>query len=227
MSPRAALSILLCLAVTAANPIVCPNLGSAAGYAVVTYSGVTSNGLAIIKGNLAVYPIGSVTGFSAGAIAGHSQLATAAAGQAQADALLAYNYCKGVPYTVDMSGMDLSGKTLTPGVYKFSSTAGILAGGILTLNGPGIYIFQVGSKMAAGANTNIVVKNGASAGCIYWQVGSSVTLGAGSTFLGNILVSKSVTFGADVTYGGSIYAQTGDVTLLDDVITQPASCNVC
>ena len=152
MSSSVALSVLLCLAVTTANPIVCPNLGSAANFTIVAYSGITNTGPSVIKGNLAVYPIASVTGFTSLSIKGSTQLASQIAAQAQVDQTSAYGYCKGVPYTVDMTGIDLAGKTLTPGVYKFASTAGITAAGVLTLKGAGIYIFQVGSAITTGAS---------------------------------------------------------------------------
>jgi hypothetical protein len=112
-------------------------------------------------------------------------------------------------------------------VYNFASTALFPAGAILTLSGKGIYIFQVGSAIITGTGVQIVVKNGATAGCIFWQVGSSVSHGLGSTFLGNILAYASVTFLSGVTYKGSVYAQTGDVTLIDDTITKQPCCNAC
>ena len=227
MSSSAALSVLLFLAVTTANPIVCPNLGSAANFAVVAYSGITNTGPSVIKGNLAVYPIASVTGLQPLSHKGTTQLASRSAAKAHIDEISAYKYCKGVPYTVDMTGIDLAGKTLTPGVYKFASTAGITAAGILTLKGAGIYIFQVGSAITTGASSQIVATGGADAGCIYWQVGSSVTHGASSTFLGHTLAYASVTFGSGVIYNGSIYAQTGYVTIIDDTITNAAKCNIC
>jgi hypothetical protein len=112
-------------------------------------------------------------------------------------------------------------------VYKFASTAAISAAGTLTLNGAGIYIFQVGSAMTTLAGAKIVLAGGANASCIFWQVGSSVTLGASSTFIGNILAYASVTFGASVKYQGSVYTQTGGVTLIDDAITTQPVCNLC
>jgi len=227
MLSSATLIVLLCLAVTAVNSIVCPKLGSAANFVIVAYSGVTNTGHSAITGNIAVYPITSVTGIPAGAMTGETQLGTAIAAQALADETSAYNYSKSVPYTADLTGMDLANRTLAPGVYKFNETAKISTGGILTLNGAGIYIFQVGSAITTGAGAQIVVTGGAEPGCIFWQVDYSVTHGASSTFLGNILAFASVTFGSGVTYQGSIYVQTGDVTLIDDAITSQASCNLC
>jgi type VI secretion system secreted protein VgrG len=227
MLSTAALSVLLCLAVSAANATPCPNLGTAANYAVVAYAGVTNTGNSVIQGNLAVYPIASVTGFPPGTITGSKDLATPAAKQAQIDQTAAYTYCKSQAYTEDLTGTNLAGLTLTPGVYKFSSTAAITAAGILTFKGKGVYIFQVGSAITTGAGAQMVLKDGATAACIFWQVGSSVTHGASSTFLGHILAYASVTFGSDVTYTGSVYAQTGDVTLIDDTIIHRGNCAAC
>ena len=227
MLPIAALSFLLCLAVTVTTAVVCPNLKTAANFAIVAHSGVTNVASSIITGNIAVYPNASVTGFVPDIIPDCPALATPAAQQAQIDATAAYTYSKSLPYTEDLTGTDLAGQTLTPGVYKFSSTAEISAGGTLTLNGTGIYIFQVGSDITTGANAKIVLTGGAKAGCIYWQVGSSVTHGADSIFVGNILAYASVTYGAGVTQVGSVYAQTGDVTLIDDTVTIQAKCNAC
>jgi hypothetical protein len=223
MSPIAALIILLGLAVTA-NANNCPNLRTAANFAVVAYSGVTNTGNTVITGNLGVYVIPSVTGFGPGKVSGGIQLATAAAKQAEVDATAAYAYCKGLTPTKVLTNGDLAGQTLTPGVYSIGAIATIAAGGTLTLHGSGTYIFQVGSALITGTGSKIVVTGGAKAGCVFWQVGSSVTPGASSTFLGNILAYASVTFLTSVTYNGAIYAQTGDVTLIDDTITQAPSC---
>jgi hypothetical protein len=166
-----------------------------------------------------------LTGCPPVVINGVTELGTAIAMQAQTDATAAYAACKSEPYTVDMTGIDLASEILGPAVYKFSSTAGITAGGILTLTGEGIYIFQVGSAISTGANIKIVVENGANVGCIFWEVGSSVTHGANSQFLGNILPYASVTFGSNVTYRGSIYAQTGTVIFIEETVIHEAGCD--
>jgi hypothetical protein len=226
MLPIAALSFLLCLAVTTVNSIACPNLKTAANYTLVTDTGVTNTGNSVITGNVAVFPGIAVTGFPPGVITGSKQLGTPAANQSQIDEKAAYTYCKGLTPTKNLTG-NLAGLTLTPGVYNFVLTAAIAAGGTLTLNGTGIYIFQVGTAITTGAGAKIVLKGGATTGCIFWQVGTSVTHGASSIFLGNTLAFASVTFGANVTYQGSVYAQTGDATLDNDTITHQPSCNAC
>uniref|UniRef100_A0AAU7VEF9 Ice-binding family protein n=1 Tax=Adineta environmental sample TaxID=1193592 RepID=A0AAU7VEF9_9BILA len=223
------LIILLCFATITNNVLICPTLRSAANFAVVAASSVSSNGLTVINGNLAISPSVSLTGFnSTGVIYGITELGTATALQAQQDVLSAYNDLKGMPLTAQMTGVDLAGKTLEPGIYKFDSAAGIdTFEGILTLNGSGIYIFQVGSALTTSANSEIRLINGAKIGCIFWQVGSSATLGPYSRFVGNILAYASVGLATGVIYNGSIYAQTAAISFIADTVTKQTSCDVC
>jgi hypothetical protein len=216
--------ILLCLAITVANAIVCPKMKTAATYAVIAGAGMTNTGLSTIKGKIALSPTPALTGFPPGVISGARDFNNAAAIQAETDCTSAYTYCQGEPFTTDLTGIDLAGKTLTAGTYKFSSTAAISAAGNLTLNGPGVYIFQIGSAITTGANTRVLLEDGALAGCVYWQVGSSATFGASSTFVGNVLAYASATFGNAVTYDGTVCAHTGDVTLINDNITHEPRC---
>jgi type VI secretion system secreted protein VgrG len=217
-------SILLCLAITVANAIVCPKMKTAATFAVVAGAGMTNTGLSVITGKVALSPTPALTGFPPGVISGAIDYNNAVAIQAETDCTSAYTYCQGEPFTTDLTGIDLGGKTLTAGTYKFSSTAGIAAASNLTLNGPGVYIFQIGSAITTGANTRVLLENGALAGCVYWQVGSSATFGASSIFLGNVLAYASATFGNAVTYDGTVCAHTGDVTLINDNIHHEPRC---
>ncbi len=232
--------ILLCLTVTAASPVVCatstttttstpansvcPNMKTAARFAVIAGAGMTNTGLSVINGQVALSPTPALTGFPPGVISGTVDFNNAAAIQAETDCTSAYSYIQGLKPTSSLTGIDLGGKTLTPGTYNFASTAGISAGGILTLNGPGVYIFQVGSAITTGANSRIVLENGALAGCVYWQLGSSATFGASSLFLGNVLAYASATFGNAVTYDGTVCAHTGDVTLINNKINEQTGC---
>ncbi len=203
---------------------VCPNMKTAAKFAVIAGAGMTNTGLSIINGQVALSPTPALTGFPPGVISGLVDYNNAAAIQAETDCTSAYTYCQGLPSTSSLTGIDLAGKILTPGIYKFASTAGISAGGTLTFNGPGVYIFQVGSAITTGASSRIVLENGALAGCVYWQLGSSATFGASSSFLGNVLAYASTTFGNAVTYNGTVCAHTGDVTLINDNINQQTGC---
>ena len=221
--------VLLCLAVAATSGHMCPPLGSSVNFTVIAASSVSNTGSTTINGNLAISPGTSLTGFyPPGVINGIIQLGTGIALQAQNDVTTAYNYLKGAPVTAQMSNIDLSGKTLEPGVYKFDSTAGIdTAAGILTLNGTGTYIFQVGSALSTAANTQIHLINGAKAGCVFWQVGSSASLDQNSIFVGNIFAYASVVFATGITYYGSVYARTAAISLIADTVNGQTSCNVC
>ncbi|UJR12679.1 hypothetical protein I4U23_016853 [Adineta vaga] len=202
---------------------------SAANYTVIAASAVSNTGFTIINGNLAISPSIALTGFNPlGVINGVTELGTGAALQAQQDVTTAYNDLRNLPLTAQMTGIDLAGKTLTPGVYKFNSAAGIYSpAGILTLDGPGIYVFQIGSTLITSANSEIRLINGAKAGCIFWQVGSSATLGQQSLFIGNILAYASVQCSININYYGHIYAQTAAVSFNADTVTKQMSCDVC
>ncbi len=223
------LTVLLCLVATTNNVMICSILRSAANFTVIAGSAVSNTGLTVIYGNLAISPSVSLTGFNpTGVITGVTELGTGTALQAQNDAISAYNDLKGVPVTELMTGVDLAGRTLQAGVYKFDSAAAISSSaGILTLSGTGIYIFQVGSALTTSTNSEIRLINGAKAGCVFWQLGSSATLGQSSVFVGNILAYASVAFSLNVTYYGSIYAQTGAISFIADTIISQPSCDVC
>ncbi len=213
-------------------------LGTAGDYAVLGASAVTNTGSSVIDGgNVGVSPgaSSSITGFPPGVINAPYVIDNADAAQAQADALTAYNQAAGLAPTQSALGMQLGGLTLTPGVYSFSSSAVLLTSGTLTLNYEGnpnsLFVFQIGSTLTTA--TNIVAENvgsGASpmVGCnVFWQVGSSATLGTGTAFEGHILADVSITMNTGATIlDGSALALTGAVTLDDNTITNciaPAS----
>ena len=222
--------ILLCLVATAAaDVIVCPTLRSAANFTIIAASAVSNDGLTTINGNLGISPSVALTGFNpAGVINGITELGTGVSLQAQNDVTTAYNDCQGAPPTAQMTGVDLAGKTLEPGVYKFDSTAGIdTPAGILMLNGTGVYIFQIGSALSTSENSRIRLINGAKARCIFWQVGSSAALGHDSMFAGNIMAYASVNLANGVTVNGSIYARTAAISFIADSVTGQQSCDLC
>ena len=223
------LAILLGLVVCTNNSKICPTLKSASNFTVIAGSAVSNTGFTVINGNLAISPSGSLTGFNPmGVINGNTELNTGVALQAQKDLTSAYNDLQGAPFTARMTGVDLAGKTLEAGVYKFDSAAGIdTPFGILILNGSGIYIFQIGSTLTTSINSEIRLMNGAKPDCIFWQVGSSATLGQYSQFVGNILAYASVGFAIGVTYNGSVYARTAAVSFNADTVTGQMSCNIC
>jgi Ice-binding-like len=204
-----------------------PNLGTADSFAILAGSTVTNTGQTVITGDLGVSPGTAVTGFPPGTVDGAQHKADAVALLAKTDLVTAYNNAAGQTPFVDKTGQDLGGQSLTPGVYRFSSSAQLT--GTLTLNGQGnsnaVFIFQIGSTLTTASNSKVVLINGASPCSIWWQVGSSATLGTGTQFQGNLLAltSISLTTGANILPGRAL-ARNGAVTLDTNRITKPASC---
>lgn len=200
-------------------------LGTAQSFGVLGGSTVTNTGPTVITGDLGVWPGLAITGFPPGiVIGGTTHAGDAVAQQAQSDVTTAYNAIAGMAPTQVLTGTDLGGLTLTPGVYFFASSAFLT--GTLTLDAQGDpnahFIFQMGSTLITASNSSVVTINGASGCEVYWQVGSSATLGTDTTFQGNILALASITLntGTDII-GGSALARTGAVTLDSNTITAP------
>ena len=204
-----------------------PNLGTADNFAVLAGSTVTNTGPTVITGDLGVSPGTAVTGFPPGIVNGAQHKADAVALKAKTDLVTGYNDAAGQTPFVDKTGQDLGGQNLTPGVYRFSSSAQLT--GKLTLNGQGnsnaVFIFQIGSTLTTASNSSVVLMNGASPCSIWWQIGSSATLGTGTQFQGNLLAltSISLTTGANILPGRAL-ARNGAVTLDTNRITKPANC---
>jgi len=204
-----------------------PNLGTADSFAVLGGSTITNTGPTVITGDLGVSPGTAVTGFPPGTVVGAQHNADAVALKAKTDLVTAYNDAAGQTPFVDKTGQDLGGQNLTPGIYRFSSSAQLT--GTLTLNGQGnsnaVFIFQIGSTLTTASNSSVVLINGAQPCGIWWQVGSSATLGTGTKFQGNLLAltSISLTTGANILPGRAL-ARNGAVTLDTNRITKPANC---
>jgi type VI secretion system secreted protein VgrG len=202
------------------------SLGTAVNFSVLAGSTATNTGASFIDGgNVGVSPGTSLTGFLPGIVqlpfTLHSADATAA--QAQIDLNTAYTAAAALPFTQDLTGVNLGGLTLLPGVYKFSSTAQLTGALILNANNnPNAqFVFQIGSTLTTAAGASVtVINNVASPSCIvFWQVGSSATLGAANAFEGHILALASITVGAGTSIAsGSALAHTGAVTLDTDHI---------
>jgi len=200
-----------------AQAATAPSLGTASTFAVLAGSTVTSTltGTTTITGDLGVSPGTAVTGFPPGTVSGTIHAGGAVAAQAQSDSTAAYNSLAGQACNVDLSGQDLGGLTLTPGVYCLSSSAQLT--GTLTLNGgglsSGVFVFKIGSTLTTASNSSVSLINGASACNVFFQVGSSATLGTGTSFAGNILASASITLNTGASLSGRALAQSGAVTL--------------
>jgi type VI secretion system secreted protein VgrG len=148
-------------------------------------------------------------------------VADAIAQQAQADALSAYNILRGLSPTLDLSGQDLGGRTLTPGVYFFESSAQLTGNLFLDFlgNANSQFVFQIGSTLTTASASTITALNGGAGNGVYFTVGSSATLGTTTSFVGNIIANTSVglTTGANITCGRAI-ALTAAVTLEGNTI---------
>ena len=205
-----------------------PPLGTAGSFAVLAGTQVTNTGASVINGNVGVSPGSACTGLPApctgggpGIVNGTIHATDAVALQAQLDDTTAYNILAGRPATQDLSGQDLAGKTLTAGVYKYTSSAQLT--GTLTLDGQGnpnsVFIIQVASQLTTANNSHIALINGAQGGNVFFQVGTAV-LGNTNLFTGDILALASITLGtgSNIICGDAL-AQTGQVTLHDNTIT--------
>src|ERR1700729_2384946 len=199
-------------------------LGTAGSFAVLAGTTVTNTGPSTISGDLGVSPGTAVTGFPPGIVTdGTIHTADGVAAGAQSDLTTAYNDAAGRSPTANVPGFIGAGQTLTPGVYKASSSLDV--GGSLTLDGGGDpnagFIFQAPSTLITDSASSVILTNGAQACNVFWQVGSSATLGTNSAFTGSILALTSISVNTGDTVDGRALARNGAVTLDDDTITSP------
>jgi hypothetical protein len=209
-----------------------PRLLSAGNFTVMAASAITNTGATSITGNLAISPnkASSVTGFPPGVVTGAKDEDNAVAIRAHTDLVTTYNDAAHATPFRNMSGVNLGGKTLTPGVYHFSSSAQLT--GTLTLNGEGrsgsLFIFQIGSTLTTASASRVVLIGSASSCHVFWQVTSSATLGTATSFQGNLIALTSITMTTGATIGvgggrngGRALARNGALTLHSNVIRPP------
>jgi hypothetical protein len=201
-----------------------PVLGSAVTYGILAGSTVTCVTGGTINADVGVSPGSTTTGFPPCVITGNTNLANAAAAQAQLDLTTAYNYLAGRPCGTVVTPADLGGRTLAPGIYCTASSMAVT--GTVTLDGQGnanaVWVFQMGSTLTTGTTANIALIGGAQAKNVWWQVGSSATLGTGTTFRGNILALTTITLVDNATMLGRALARNGAVSLgTNNTITLP------
>lgn len=204
-------------------------LGTADSFAVLAGSTVTNTGPSIVTGDLGLSPGSAVTGFPPGVVvAGTQHISDAVAVKAKNDLTTAYNDAAGRPTASDVTGVDLGGLTLTPGVYEASTSMGLT--GTLVLNAQNnpasVFIFKAGTTLTTSSNSKVQFINGGSPCNVFWQVGSSATLGTSTEFIGTIMASVSATLGTTATVQGRVLAMSGAVTLDDNLITAPDCAEV-
>jgi len=194
------------------------SLGTAQNFGALAGSTVTNTGASTVNGNVGVSPGSAVTGFPPGVIVNgaiHSNDAVAM--QAQNDLTTAYNSIATTACTVDLTGQNLGGLTLTPGVYCYSGSAQLT--GTLTLNALGnpnaLFLFKIGSTLTTASGSSVLVINSGGSSCnkAFWQVGSSATFGTGTSFVGDVLALSSITFTTGASSNGRALARNGAVTL--------------
>lgn len=219
---------LLAMSETASASIVpTVSLATAANYSVLAGSTVTNTGSSVLAQSVGLFSGTSVTGFPPGIVTPPATIeaTTGAAQLAKDDLTAAYVDAAGRPVEMQTTA-DLVGLTLFPGVYAASSKGPLSLSGQLVLDGQGngsaVFIFQTDSTLTTGSASTIELINGASECNVFWQIGSSATLGSGSVFVGNILALTSVTVNTGVVVHGRALARNGAVTLDSDVFTAPS-----
>ena len=202
-----------------------PSLGTAQSYAVLASSTLTNVGPTTILGDIGVSPGPAIIGFPPGIVTGAVHAGDAAAAQARSDVTTAYNALAGDACDVDLTGQNLGGLTLTPGVYCLSAAAQLT--GTVTLDAQGnpaaVFVFQIGSTLTTAANSSVKLINGGQPCNVFWQIGTSATLGTATAFVGDILALTSITLNSGAKVSGRALARNGAVTLDTNQIVA-ASC---
>lgn len=191
-------------------------LGKAQDFAVLGATTITNTGATTIMGDVGLSPGSAITGvgdFSLNGVVHDSDMVALDAHNA---GITAFTALAGKTPAINLTGQDLSAMMLYAGIYHFDSSAQLT--GTLTLDGQNdpnaMFIFQIGSSLTTATGSIVNVINAGSQTGIFWQVGSSATLGANTAFAGNVLADQSITLntGANI-YGGRALALNGAVTM--------------
>ena len=214
------------LASVLASPL--RGLGSAASFEVLGGSTVTNTGATFISGDLGVAPGTTITGFPPGMVTdgGATHAGDALALQAQSDVAISYNSSAGQPCNIHLADRELGGKTLTPDVYCFTSLAQLTGQLVLDAKGntAATWIIQIPGGLSSATSSSVLVTNGGEVCNVFWIVGESATIGANSSFAGNILALTSITLATGASLSGRAFARNGAVTMDTNTISK-APCS--
>jgi hypothetical protein len=212
-------ALALTIVTSASGAATAVPLGTTGSFSVLAGAGITNTGPTTVAGDIGTFPTTSISGLGSMTVGGANHAGDAVTQHAKADLVTAYNTAASNGPTNPVTA-DLAGLTLLPGVYNSASSMGL--SGALTLNAQGnpdsVFVFQIGSAFTSASGSRINLINGAQACNVFWQVGSSATLGTGSTFIGTILALTSITVTTGVTIDGRVLARNGAVTLDTDTI---------
>ena len=204
-------------AVAQAAPV---DLGTAKPFVVLGGQSVSNTGPSVLNGDLGVSPGTSLPGFGSPAVVnGATHNNDAVAAQAQQDLTTAYNVAAAEPSS-DLTGQDLGGLRLTAGAYGYTSSAQLT--GTVTFdaeNDPNAqFVIKVASALTTASASSVQVINGANPCNIYWQIGSSATLGSTTAFKGNVMALTSISLNNGASVIGRLLARNGSISLINNVL---------
>ncbi|KTD09355.1 ice-binding family protein [Legionella jamestowniensis] len=211
-------------------PALFPPLCPLYQFAILGATTVTNAGPSVINGDLGVSPGTAVTGFPPGTVNGTIYAGVEPAGSAQDQAATRYTQLSApaTPCEVNLTGTNLGGRTLAPGVYCFNSSAALT--GTLVLDGQGdpnaTFVFQIGSTLTTASNSAVLLTGGATSNNVHWQIGSSATFGTETAFQGNVYALTSITMNTGADLIGRAVALNGAVTLDTNIVTRVNACPI-
>jgi hypothetical protein len=221
-----ALAMVGLLFTVGSNAVAAPTavgLGRSGSFAVLAGTGITNTGPTTITGDIGTFPTTSVTGATSLTLSGTNHAGDSVTQGAKTDLVKAYTTAAGEGPTTAIPA-DLVGKTLKAGVYHSAAAIGL--SGVLTLDAAGnrnaVWVFQAGSTLITASGSKVVMLNGAQSCNVFWQVGSSSTLGTNSTFIGTIMALTSISLQTGAKLDGRALARNGGVTLDSNTITRSA-----